>query len=223
MIRAVFFDLDGTLVEFKLDVYGSKVEVVKVIKSIVPNLEGLDDTRSYFMMLDKVRVSTNKVVYESVRERVYSVLDNWEERAACETELRPKAMEVLQELRNSGKKIALLTNSGKKAVKYVLSKFHMDDYFDIILTRDEVEFMKPSPVGVRLLLNYFKFKPHECMTVGDGVIDILPSKVVGVKTIVIAGGFTPVEKLKQEKPDYIVYNLIDIVPIIDQLGDFTME
>ena len=218
MIKAVFFDLDGTLVEFKLDVYGSKIEVLKVIRSMVPNLEGLDETRSYFTMLDKVRTSTNKATYEKIREHIYEVLNTFEEKAARETELRPRAIEVLHELRNSGKKLALLTNSGKKAVNFVLSKFQMDNYFDIVLTRDDVEFMKPSPIGVHFLLDYFKLKPHECITVGDGIIDIVPSKIAGIKTIVIAGGFTPVERLKQEKPDYILYNLTDIVPIIDQLG-----
>ncbi len=41
MIKAIFFDLDGTLVEFKLDIHGSKIEVLKVIKSILPDLWGL--------------------------------------------------------------------------------------------------------------------------------------------------------------------------------------
>jgi len=217
MIKAVFFDLDGTLVEFNLDVYGSKVEVLKVIRSIMPNLEGLDGTKNYYMMLDKVRASSNKIVYEDVRERVYNVLNTYEERAARETELRTNAIEVLRELRNSGKKLALLTNSGRKAVNFVLRKFQMGAYFDIILTRDDVEFMKPSPAGVHHLLDSFKLKPYECVTIGDGVIDIVPSKIAGIKTIVIVGGFTPIERLRQEEPDHIVYSLADIIPLISQL------
>jgi HAD superfamily hydrolase (TIGR01549 family) len=217
MIKAVFFDLDGTLVEFKLDVHGSKIKVVKVIKSILPDIEGLDGSGSYHMMLDRVRESTEKAVYEKVREQVYSILNSFEEDAARKTELRPDVIEVLNELRNSGKKLALLTNSGRKAVNFVLNRFQITDFFDIILTRDDVKFMKPSPVGVRYLLDSFKLKPWECVTVGDGIIDIKPSQIVGVKTIVILGGFTSIEKLRNEGPDHIVYNLADIIPLIGQL------
>jgi phosphoglycolate phosphatase len=217
MIKAIFFDLDGTLVEFKLDIHGSKIEVLKVIKSILPDLGGLDGSVSYHMMLDKVRESAEKVVYKKVRERVYSVLNSFEEEAARKTELRPNAIDVLSELRNSGKKLAILTNSGRRAANFVLNRFQITDFFDIILTRDDVEFMKPSPVGIRYLLDSFKLKPWECVTVGDGIIDITPSKIVGVKTIVVLGGFTPIEKLRNEGPDRIVSSLTDIIPLIGQL------
>ncbi|MEM3403364.1 MAG: HAD family hydrolase [Nitrososphaeria archaeon] len=214
MIKAVFFDLDGTLIEFKLDVQSAKEEVVKVIQSTIPKAHGIDYRQSYMTMLDEVRRISDDETYLKVRSAIFRVLDKFEEKAAKESILRKGALEALSALKEQGKIVALLTNSGKKAVDEILEKFNIRKYFDIVLTRDEVKFMKPSPEGIYHLLSLFKVKADECLTVGDGVIDIIPSKAAGIKTVVVVGGYTPIEKLVQEKPDYIIHSLGELLPLI---------
>ncbi|MGQ9780648.1 MAG: HAD family hydrolase [Nitrososphaeria archaeon] len=217
MIKAVFFDLDGTLVEFKLDVGRSKAEVLKLIISMVPNIEGLDGTKSYYHMLDEVSNSVDFQTYEKIRASLYAILDKYEEAAAKRTRLREGALNTLMYLKTSGRKIALLTNSGRSAVDYVLQRFNIGKYFDKVLTRDELKFMKPSPEGIYHLLNFFDLNPEECVIVGDGVIDIIPSRIAGLKSIIVSGGYGTIEKVVQEKPDYLISSLSDLASLIESL------
>jgi len=214
MIKAVFFDLDGTLIEFKLDVRSAKEEVVRVIRSIIPEAREFDYGQSYFTMLDEVRKISDEETYLKARSAVFKVLDRFEEKAAKEATLRKGALETLSTLRRHGKMVALLTNSGKKAVDNILEKFDIRKYFDIVLTRDDLKFMKPSPEGIYNLLSFFKVKADECLTVGDGVIDIIPSRIAKIKTVVVVGGYTPIERLIQENPDYIIHSLEELLPLI---------
>jgi HAD superfamily hydrolase (TIGR01509 family) len=217
MIKAVFFDLDGTLVEFKLDVRGSKAEVLSLIRSVAPGVKGLNETCSYYSMLDKVRKSVDSKTYERIQGSAYAILDRYEMEAAKETSLREGALDVLKYLRISGKKIALLTNSGRRAVGLILERFDIEKYFDKVLTRDELSSMKPSPEGICLLLNLFGLKPDECVTVGDGAIDIIPSRTVGLKSIIVAGGYGPFRKVLEQKPDYLIQSLSDLPNLLELL------
>ena len=217
MIRCIFFDLDGTLIEFNLDVQGSRYEIFKAINSLVPSLEGLNEKYSTFSMLEKVRVSVDESKYKEVRSLVYSICDAFEERATEQTKLRDDAINVLDFLRDSNRRIALFTNSGRKAVNKILNRFDLRKYFDLVVTRDDVELMKPSPKGIYLLLKALDSDPLECVMVGDGVIDIIPAKDAGVRVIVVSGGFNPISRLLEEKPDYVISTLKDLPKLIYSL------
>lgn len=217
MIRAIIFDLDGTLIEFKLDVQSSKNKVIQLVREMVPNIDGLDTSQSYYHMLERVRCMVDEKTFERVKLEVYSILERFEEKAVQETSLKHGVREVLTELRGLGKKIALLTNSGRKTTFYALIKFDIINFFDIILSRDDVEFLKPSTLGFQRTLSLLNLSASECISVGDGLIDIIPSKALGIKFVAVVGGYNPIEKMLEYKPDYIISSLSELPVLINEM------
>ncbi|MCX8189004.1 MAG: HAD family hydrolase [Nitrososphaeria archaeon] len=217
MIRAVIFDLDGTLIEFKLDVKSSKEKVIHFIKEMVPDINGLDSNLTYYHILESVREMVDKKKFEFIKLEVYKILERFEDKAVQETSLKTGVMEALTELKVLGKNIALLTNSGRNATFKALKKFNILNFFDIILTRDDVEFMKPSTFGFQKTLSLLNLSADECVSVGDGLIDIIPSKALGIKFVAVSGGYNPIEKILEYKPDYIITSLLELPPLIKRL------
>ncbi|MEM1986064.1 MAG: HAD family phosphatase [Nitrososphaeria archaeon] len=217
MIRAVIFDLDGTLIEFKLDVQSSKSEVIHFIKEIAPNVNGLNVNQSYYHMLERVRCMIDEKTFESVKFEVYKILEKFEDKAVLETSLKYGVREALMELKDLGKKIALLTNSGRTATFRALTKFDIINFFDLILSRDDVEFLKPSTFGFQKVLSLLDLSAEECISVGDGLIDIIPSKSLGIKFVAVTGGYNPIEKILEYKPDYVIGSLLELPSLIKKL------
>ena len=217
MIKAIIFDLDGTLIEFKLDVYSSKNEVIHLIKRQLPNIVGLDVSQPYHLMLEKVRCFVDEKTFESIKLKVFEVLDKFEEKAVQETSLKEGALYALIELKRIGKRITLLTNSGKTATFNALKKFGIIDLFEIVLSREDVEFLKPSTSGFKKMLTLLNLDASECLSVGDGLIDLIPSKALGIKFVAVSGGYNPIEKLLEHRPDYVVNSLSELPRVVSKL------
>jgi len=217
MIKAIIFDLDGTLIEFKLDVYSSKNEVIHLIKRELPNIVGLDVSQPYHLMLGKVRGFVDEKTFESIKLKVFKVLDKFEEKAVQETSLKEGARDALIELNRLGIRITLLTNSGKTATINALKKFGIIDLFEIVLSREDVEFLKPSTSGFKKMLTLLNLDASECLSAGDGLIDLIPSKALGIKFVAVAGGYNPIEKMLEHRPDYVVNSLSELPMLVSEL------
>ena len=63
--------------------------------------------------------------------------------AASTTSLMPGANETLKELKRMKLKIGLCTTSSEKAANYILQRFKIEDYFQIVVARDKVKYVKP--------------------------------------------------------------------------------
>lgn len=91
---------------------------------------------------------------------------------------------------------------------------------DLLVTADMVENSRPAPDMITYALQHFNIKPWECIKVGDSAIDILEGKNAKVKySIGITTGAQTKEQIAQENPDYIIKNLRELIPIIEDANN----
>lgn len=121
--------------------------------------------------------------------------------------IRPKlhndSREVLQELKKRHKKIALLTNGAAYRVNRELSYLGITKYFDIIINTQELNALKPNPLGLELILGKMRAKKDKTLYIGDMVDDIAMAKFAKVPSCAMACGFDSEGKLKASRPDYM--------------------
>ncbi len=123
--------------------------------------------------------------------------------------------ELLEQLKNKGVKIAVLTNKPhKRAVDVVLSLFG-ENCFDVILGQSEAFERKPSPEGAFIISDKFGFKPSECVYLGDTNTDMKTGKAAGMFTVGVTWGFRDKQELVDNNADYIIDKPLELLSLFD--------
>lgn len=223
MIRAVIFDLDGTLTDFNLDIKACRIEVIDLLtKQGFPRaLFSLKE--SAFDMLVKVKKhlateGMEKQEFEKFRKMVFSVVENFEMKAAQTTKMFHGIPETLQTLRDMKLKIALCTISGEKATSYLLKRFHLEQFFDAIITREFVTGVKPHPAHLETTLDALNVRSHEAILVGDSTKDMECARQLDVLAVGVATGISSIEELSRSGAHYLASSANDLPTLIQQLN-----
>mgnify|MGYP000563044680 CR=1 FL=1 len=217
-IKAIIFDLDGTLIKFKLDIIGMKKEIIRrLLEFKIPkNMLSLDIKIADMIKISKEYLlkSNRKDLALKVAPLVFSIADKFEVKAAEVSELIDDAKLVLKGIKGIGLRIGLLTNNGKLATNIVLKKHDIAKFFDIIITRDDSQSLKPDPAGLRLILSALNISPKEAIFVGDSVIDAHAAKEVGVLFFGVETGLHNRDDLQRENAVMVFSDLKSLLKFV---------
>jgi HAD superfamily hydrolase (TIGR01509 family) len=115
---------------------------------------------------------------------LWEVLNELEFHYAGKASLMQGATELLQNLHDGGRQLAILTRNTMPVVKQTLRACAIDHFFPLehILDRDAC-IPKPSPDGIMQLLNFWKAEAEDTVMVGDYLYDLEAGKGAGVATV----------------------------------------
>ncbi len=223
MIRAVVFDLDGTIVKFNIDYRAIRAEVRSfLIKEGMP-ASVLSLNESIFEMLKKTEIfmknngkTTAKI--EEVRRKALAIAEKHEMEAAKTTSLQPGITEVLKTLRDMGLKIGICTVNSQKSVDYILKKFGIGKFFDAVTSRDAVKNVKPNTEHLETTLKALGVNPKEALIVGDSPTDMKCTKELGAIAAALPTGISTQKELAEAGANYIVTTITDIPTLIEQVN-----
>ncbi len=221
MAVAVIFDLDGTLVTFKLDIREWRRVVIEVMNRRGFDTSGLGLTTPTQRILDsaKAQVAPGRVErYEGLRREAFSILDSLELEGAKSASVFPGVERVLRSLKSRGFHIGLLTNSGRAAASLTLTRWGLEDFFDLVLTRDDIEAMKPRPEGLTKAVGMLGVRPDQAFYIGDSLYDVIAAKGAGVKSIAVATGNYTADRLQSEGADYVITALTQLPKVLGVQG-----
>ncbi len=158
------FDLDGTLTVSAHDFEHIRRELG--LAPQVPILEAL------------------QAMPESEAAPLWESLNELEFYYAGQASIMQGADELLQKLHQSGRRLAILTRNTMPVVKHTLQACKIDHFFplDHILDRDSC-IPKPSPDGIKRLLDFWQADADDTVMVGDYLYDLKAGKGAGVVTV----------------------------------------
>ncbi|MFB0566261.1 MAG: HAD family hydrolase [Candidatus Aminicenantaceae bacterium] len=160
-LKAVIFDLDGTIVDAPYNWSRIKEELETDGVPILSFLAGLE---------------------EPEKSKKWKLLEKYEKNATEKAVLKRGISELLTALTERGIKKALVTNNSRKNVYFLLKKFKLQ--FDCVITR-ESGLWKPSPAPFLAVLKKMEIKREECCVVGDSHFDIKAAERAGITKIYI--------------------------------------
>lgn len=135
-------------------------------------------------------------------------------------DLYPDALSVIEELKNSGKKLALITTSPHENIAHLLEKHGLKNSFDTIVAADDTEHHKPHPEPLEVALERLGGNKDEAVMIGDSDKDLGAAKNAGIDSILFYpeehAKFYDLEKLKDLSPTYIVDDFKDVLKLVDQ-------
>lgn len=120
-------------------------------------------------------------------------------------------LEALQELREYGYKIGVLSNKPHEFTLKCCEHFFPEDTFDLVLgARDDVP-RKPDPAGALEIAQAFEVEPAECFYIGDSGIDMQTARNAGMSGIGVLWGFRDEAELRENRARFIVAKPADLV------------
>ena len=223
MISAVIFDLDGTLIDFNLDIKACRTVVINLLteQGLPRSLFSLKE--SAFDMLVKIKKYLNtrgvgKQEFAKIRKTVFSVVEEFELEAARTTKMIAGIPETLKALRDMKLKIALCTISGEKATRYLLKRFQLGKFFDAVIPRESVSEVKPHPAHLEAALEALNVGSQEAVLVGDSVKDMECASKLKVLAVGVATGISSIEELSRSGAHYLASSSSDVPVLIQELN-----
>jgi phosphoglycolate phosphatase len=222
MIKAVIFDLDGTLVAFMLDVNACRTEVIHYLteQGFPRSLFSMKETA--FDMLIKVK---NYMIikeigdknFANIEKTVFSIVERFELEAARTTEMFLGIPETLKTLKAMNLKIAVCTISGEQAAEYILNRFNLGHFFDAVIARENVSDVKPHPAHLEAVLEALNILPQNAVLVGDSVKDVTCASHLNVLAVGVTTGLSSIDELTRSGANYIVSSANEVPKLILQL------
>lgn len=191
-LKAVLFDLEGTLVE---TVYQRRREAVnrlrrktekKLIDLGVPP-EALGDLVRSTLLRNQAYewVETNMSRAESARFRAEldAFMKPIEMRSAGQSRLYPDTLEALEELAAGGVEMGMVTNTSREAASYMLRNLGLERYFSVVVTRSDAPRLKPDPSMIHAAVA--RMEVDAGWLVGDAVFDAVAAGRAGLRSIIV--------------------------------------
>lgn len=214
-IQLVVFDLDGTLVGAPMDFAKVKGRLRERLEKEGISKELIGDLTPMYETLLKISQITGMDF-----EYLHSFLVELEVERAKDSYLFEGSRELLELLKENGIKIALMTRSSRKATEYVLKKHDIEEFFDLVVTRDDVppEDVKPNPGHLKTILEHFNVPPTKVVVVGDHGYDLLPAKELRCLSVLITSNESGRMSFKiEEDANFEVMNVKEAIELFKRL------
>ncbi|HTY74213.1 MAG TPA: HAD family hydrolase [Candidatus Nanoarchaeia archaeon] len=222
-IKAVIFDLDGTIAAFNLDYKALRAEVRGyLIKMGVPP-SVLSIKENMFDMLKKADLLLTNAgkpafLIKEIREESFRIADKYESEAASQTSLLPGAVETLKTLQKKGLKIGLCTNNSERSTRLILERFKLTEYFAATIPRDSVGQMKPNPEHCEAVVKALDVSVSEVVFVGDSPIDMQCAKELKAIAVGLPTGISTQEQLSNQGANYIITSIVELPLLIERIN-----
>ena len=219
-IQLLVFDLDGTLIDSKLDLALS-------VNATLQHLgrEPLDDETIFSYVGQGAptlirRVAGEEASEEEIARGLEFFLGYYREHKLDHTELYPGVRKTLELLADgagpSPRVLAVLTNKPERVSREILKELGVIHLFRFVYGGNTFETKKPDPLGVHQLLGKTGVASRAAMIVGDSDVDILTGANAGVWSCGVTYGFGTLQ-LDRNPPDLLIHSLPELAAAL--LGD----
>ena len=218
-VRALIFDLDGTLIDSKLDLALSVNAMLSEMKRAALTHETIfgyvgngaptlvkralghsasdaeaEEGLKYFLAYYREHMLDNTVTYPGVRD----------------------GLEALARERH-GEAMAVLTNKPVVFSKAIIEGLGLARYFKFVYGGNSFERKKPDPIGVEILLRDLCAPAREAMMVGDSDVDVRTARNAGIWACGVSYGLGT-EGMKAHPPDVMVDSLVELARLLGEDG-----
>jgi len=212
-IRALIFDLDGTLIDSKRDLIHSVNAMLGEMGRAWLDEETISGYIGHGAPLLVSRALGSSAKEEELRRALDFFLAYYEEHKLDTTCAYSGVPEALAELSRKQVPMAVLTNKPVKISVRILEALGLASYFRVIYGGNSFETKKPDPFGALTILKEFGVAPRQAMVVGDSEVDVQTARNAGVIAVAVNYGLG-VHDRGQYPADIYLEKLTDLVPLV---------
>lgn len=215
MIKAILFDLDGTLLNTLDDIKNS---VNYMLKKHGFKERTLDEIRSFVGDGAKQMIERS-IGFTEPKEQVLECLSTYEAHyeihKADLTKPYDGVYDLLNQLKEKDIRLAVVSNKPMPQVIPLIEGL-FPGYFEVILGETSELKRKPSPEMLFYAIEALKLSKEDVLFVGDSDVDMQTAINANVDVIAVLWGFRDETVLKKYQPKYIVNHPKEILTIINK-------
>ncbi len=219
LIRAILFDLDGTLA----DTLGDLVAAVNSALAAqgYPIRPAAAFPRYIGNGTDKMleRALPQPATAEQVAALRAPYLAYYSAHPVDHTTVFDGMPETLAALRARGVALGVVTNKAEQMAKTVLDRLYGENCFDVICAQGADHPAKPDPTTARLALADLGVSPEECLFVGDSDVDMQTARNSGTTAVGVTWGYRPADELRSAGAAVLIDRPQELLSLLDAQKD----
>ena len=206
----LIFDLDGTLIDSRLDLANAVNSTRRHM-----GMPALDNERVYSYVGNGAPVLIRRALGDQateaeVQEALEYFLEYYREHVLDFTTLYPGVRESLERLSAAQRTMAVLTNKPVRMSRAIVEGLGIARHFLHVYGGNSFEFKKPNPIGIEVLMEQAEVSRDRTLMVGDSAVDIETARNARIACCGVTYGFSP-ETLDTTPPDLKVDRMEQMV------------
>ncbi|WP_428944857.1 phosphoglycolate phosphatase [Pantoea sp. FN060301] len=217
-VRALAFDLDGTLID---SAPGLTSAVDATLTALGLPTAGVERVSTWIgngadILIERALIWASGQQPDSAMLADARVLldTHYATTIKSGSKLFPQVKEGLAALAATGLPMAIVTNKPTPFVAPLLASMGIADYFSLIIGGDDVVAKKPHPAPLFLVMGKFGVLPSELVFVGDSRNDILAAQAAGCPCVGMSFGYNYGEPIASSNPTVVLDNFNDLLPAL---------
>ncbi len=213
MLRAIIFDLDGTLVDAYPGIHQSLNEMLRELQLPEVDLQ----TVKRRVGRGVVNLMQQSVPSEMVDRALPLFRNSYDHTHLSGTFLLPDVRETLEQLRQRNILLGIASNKPADFTRNILKYFHIEEYFFYCSGPEGHIQPKPHPSMLQDMMHKMGVVKEETLYVGDMTLDSETAQNAGIRLALIATGGHDKQELQEIQPDYLLERLGDLIGIIESI------
>jgi phosphoglycolate phosphatase len=212
----VIFDLDGTLIDSRLDLaHAVNNTRAEFNRGPLPHEQIFSFVGNGAPVLIKRAMGPDSTD-EEVAQGLEFFLDYYRHHALDYTVLYPGVREALDQLHSTGARLAVLTNKPVKISKRIMEGLGISSLFFQIYGGNSFEHKKPHRIGIDTLRAEAHADTEDTWMVGDSYVDVQTARNAGVASCGVTWGFQP-ETFREFPPDILASEANELCLLPDRV------
>jgi phosphoglycolate phosphatase len=211
LVRALIFDLDGTLIDSKMDLIHSVNAMLREKGKAELPAETIASYIGNGAPQLVARAMGNEASEEERRSAMEFFLVHYEAHKLDTTRPYPGVPEALEQL--AALPMAVLTNKPVRISVRILEEMNLARYFRAIYGGNSFEKKKPDPMGTNAILRELGMTPREVLFVGDSEVDVQTARNAGTFAATVNFGFGTHDRTAHP-PDLYLERMTDLVALL---------
>lgn len=210
-VRALIFDLDGTLIDSKLDLIRSVNAMLLEMGRKMLHEDTISGYIGHGAPQLIAKALGNSAAEEECERALKFFLAHYEGHKLDSTCAYPGVVEALEDLRRLP--MAVLTNKPVRVSVRILEGLGLKKYFQAVYGGNSFETKKPDPLGARKILEEFGAAPAEAIVIGDSEVDVQTARNAGTFAATVNYGFGTHDRATYPADVYLD-RLTDLAPLL---------
>ncbi|MBF0460489.1 MAG: phosphoglycolate phosphatase [Magnetococcales bacterium] len=217
-VRAILFDLDGTLVDSAPDLCQTMNHVLAARGYPLLDLGQVRHLVGHGARALLARGFWGETAEPPVadpwfEEAVVAFLDYYRDHLTDQSVPYPGAVAALHTLRDRGLALAVVTNKPEALAQCMLEQLQLRSFFTHVVGGDTLPQRKPAAEPLLYVLDQLHIPPHQAVMVGDSETDLLAARAAGCPVVLMRHGYSRGMDLEQLRPDGVLDHFAQLSPL----------